>query len=145
MVGVLAVPPVTPIGNPEVALKLACEELLVDHVPPEVPSLRETTLPLHSVFVPAIAKGVAFTVTIAVDIQPDSVVYVIVDVPAVFPVTIPNDASIVTFVPDWLQVPPNTKFANVVVEPVQTVNVPVILATGFTVTAKVDAVHAVVL
>jgi hypothetical protein len=66
---------------------------------------------------------------------------VITEVPAVTPDTIPEpEPTVATEVELLLQVPPDTASLNVVVDPVQTVSVPVIAAgNGVTVTMVVTA------
>ena len=64
--------------------------------------------------------------------------YVIIDVPAVTPVTIPVDDPTVALPLLLLHVPPAGVEFNVVVRPTQTFNVPVIaVGFGFTVTTAV--------
>ena len=71
--------------------------------------------------------GNAFTVTLAVVIQPVDNVYVIAVVPADMPATTPDDASTVpTPVIDELHVPPVLLLVRAVVEPAHTLRVPVI-------------------
>ena len=43
------------------------------HVPPAVPSVNADAALLHTNEFPVIAAGLAFTVTVAVDVQPDAV------------------------------------------------------------------------
>jgi hypothetical protein len=85
---------------------------------------------------PAVVTGKAFTVTVEVAIQPVGKVYVIIDVPEDTPVTTPVPATTVaTAGVALLQVPPAVASLSVVVDPAQTLVVPVIAAgNGFTTT-----------
>jgi len=95
--------------------------------------------PTQTVNVPAMV-GAAVTVTVAVRLQPLLFVYVITLVPAATPVTTPVLLTVATagvadthgFTAAGVPEP-----VNVVVEPIQTVNVPVIVGKGFTVTVAV--------
>jgi len=84
--------------------------------------------------------GIGFTVTVAVTLQPLLLVYVITLVPVATPVTTPVLLTVATAGVAETQgftaagVPEPVK---VVVAPTQTVNVPVIVAAGFTVTVAV--------
>jgi hypothetical protein len=89
---------------------------------------------------PALAVGAAFTVTVAVILQPLLFVYVIMVVPPATPVTTPALDTVATVGVAETQglvaagVPDPVK---VVVEPEQTVSVPVIVGKVFTVTVAV--------
>ena len=124
MVDVPAVTPVTiPLVEPTVALAF---ELL--QVPPLVASARVVVRPAQTLVVPVIAAGNGLTSILVVDIQPVLSMYVIVDVPAVTPVTIPDVEPIIALAFELLQVPPLVASARVVVRPAQTLVVPVIAA-----------------
>ena len=95
--------------------------------------------PSQTVSVPVI-DGCALTVAVAVLLHPLLLVYVIVVVPAATPVTTPVLLTVATPVLDEIHgliaagVP---EPVNVVVNPTQTVNVPVIVGCAFTVTVAV--------
>ena len=111
--------------------------------PPVVVSVRVVVLPTQTVFVPPIAAGAvgrAYTVTVVVILQPPLFVKVITLVPAATPVTRPVVLTVATVVvadthgvvaaavPDPV---------SCVVDPTQTVSVPVIVGITLTVTAAV--------
>ena len=134
IVDVPAVDPVTmPVEDPIKALLL-----LLFHVPPDGVEFNAVVKPAHTAAMPVIEEGFAFTVTTAVLRQPVLSVYVIVDVPAVEPVTIPVDEPIVALLLLLLQTPPDGVEFNVVVKPAHTLSVPVIEeGLGLTVTTAV--------
>lgn len=95
--------------------------------------------PLQIVNVPVII-GRAMTVTVAVATQPFELVYVIIAVPAVFPVTTPALLIVATAVLEETQAliaAGADGLDNVVVNPAQTVSVPLITGSGLTVTVAV--------
>jgi hypothetical protein len=95
-------------------------------------------LPTHTVVFPAIAVGIVLTVKGIVETQPALVVYNIFAVPPDTPVISPVVTfAIATVVLLLLHVPPNIALLSVIVVPWHTVVVPVIGATGFTVTVVV--------
>lgn len=61
-----AVPAVTPVSAPEVVLMVATAVLLLVHVPPVGLPERIVALPVHTLLLPVIAEGSAFTVKPAV-------------------------------------------------------------------------------
>ena len=63
--------------------------LLLVHVPPAGVEFNVVVKPTHTLVVPVSAVGFGLTVTGVVMIQPELSVYVMVDVPAIAPVTIP--------------------------------------------------------
>ena len=84
--------------------------------------------------------GSAFTVTVAVIVQPFEFLYVMVVVPAAIPVTTPKLLTLATAVLEEIQGLAEAAVADpesVVVEPIHTLNVPVIVGSGFTVTVAV--------
>ena len=52
------VPPATPLSIPDVALIVATEVLLLDHVPPDTGWLNKEVAPWHITAVPVIAASV---------------------------------------------------------------------------------------
>ena len=58
----VAVPPVIPVRIPVVAPMVPTATLLLDQVPPGVPSPSVVLLPAHMVVVPVMTPGVGFTV-----------------------------------------------------------------------------------
>ena len=87
----------------------------------------------------AVVPAFTFTVAVTAFVHPFAsvTVYVMVDVPAVTPVTTPVDDTVATAVLDEDHVPPAVAEANCVVKPEHTFVAPVIAATvgnGFTVT-----------
>src|SRR5204862_639672 len=79
-------PPTTPVPDPTVAMNV----LPLLQVPPGVTSARVVVNPIHTFMVPVMVAGSGLTVTVAVLIHPVLVkVYVIIDVPADTPETIP--------------------------------------------------------
>jgi hypothetical protein len=98
------------------------------HVPPATVLLSTVVLPVGTVAVPLIepAEGIAFTVTTLVAIAVP-IVYFIVAVPAVTPVTIPVVFTVAIPVARLLHVPPGVVLASAVVPPAHTVAVPVIV------------------
>jgi hypothetical protein len=141
---VLHGPEAPPVTNPVAGFTVAHTVLLLLHMPPDEPELNDVISPEHTVVMPVIAVGNAFTFIVAVAIQPVAAkVYVIRDVPALTPVATPPPAPgpgviVATPVVALLQVPPGVASLNVVVEPTQTIVVPVIAAgSGFTVTVVV--------
>jgi hypothetical protein len=62
--------------------------------------------PVHTLFIPSITTGSGFTVTTIDLAQPVPNVYIIVDVPVVSGVAIPDEFIVTTLVFDELHVPP---------------------------------------
>jgi hypothetical protein len=90
---------------------------------------------MQTVEAPEIAAGDALTVTIRRAGAPHPVEYEIPAVPTATPVTTPEVLTVATLVLSLLQVPPVVASARVVVNPAQTVAVPVMAAgPPFTVT-----------
>ena len=110
-------PMVVPVALPDIA-----------HVPVPVVSVRVMLDETHIPPKPMIAVGCVFTVTVAVAV-PQVLVFVMVAVPAVMPVTIPVEGFMVAMVVSLLvHVPPLTDSASVVTLPAHTDVVPVIAA-----------------
>jgi hypothetical protein len=129
------VPPDTPVTEPEPEPIVATPGVPLIQVPPP-PSVNVTEDPTHTLPGPEIDDGNIFTVSIAVLIQPVGRVYVIVVLPAIPVVTVPDDDPIVaTLVLLLVQVPPVIASVNVVVAPpAHKLSVPPITAgSGFTV------------
>jgi len=127
----------TPVTSP--VPDIVALGLLMLHVPPPA-SVSAVVAPTHTVKVPEIAEGNAYTVTTAVVWQPVLSAYVIIVVPAVPPVTIPVvDPIVATIVLLLLQVPVAVASVNVVVSPEHTDNVPEMLA-GDALTVTTDVV-----
>ena len=105
--------------------KVPCALLLL-HVPPAVASVRVVVKPTQTAAVPKIGVGNGFTVTIAVTISVDGKVYVITDVPAVTPVTMPEDDPTVTLPLPLLHVPSPPASVNAVVDNSHTLRFPFI-------------------
>jgi hypothetical protein len=113
----------------------------IAHAPPVVVFDKVVCEPAHTVAVPAIDEGSAFTVTIVVAAQPVDNVYVIATVPAFTPVATPPVVIVAVEVLPLAHVPPVVVLLNEIVEPAHTDVVPVIAAgNAFTVTTFVAAV-----
>jgi len=132
----IVVPAVVALNAPVVGLIDATPVLLDDQVPPEVVLLKVVEVPAHAALAPPIAArvGKLFTVKLVVAELvhpfPSVTVYVIVEVPALTPVTAPDEAfTVAVAVLDELQVPPPVELAKVEPEPTQAEAVPVIAAT----------------
>jgi len=138
----VAVPDATPFTTPEV-LTVASVVVELLHTPPVVASVNVVVLPTQTDLVPPIAAGAegnAYTVTVVVLVQPPLFLKVITLVPATTPFTRPvllivatvvfadTQGVVVAAVPDPV---------NWVVNPAQTVNVPVIVGIALTVTVAV--------
>jgi len=98
-----------------------------DHVPPVEPSNRVTDASSHITPVPVISVGDGLTVTIAV-VAPPLVVYVIVDVPGIEPVTFP-DVEFIVAIPVLLldHVPPDVPSERGLTTPAHRLKLPVII------------------
>ena len=122
-----AVPAERPVTFPDPSTDATPPEVL--HEPPASTSLNVVTVPTHATGFPEIA-GAAPTVTTVSAVHPVGAVYVIAAVPPVTPVTIPDEVPTVAFVLPLIQVPPVVTSLKEVVNPWQTVGVPVIAAGG---------------
>ena len=130
-------PAIAPVTTPVEILIVALPLLLVQ-LPPAGVLFSVVVRPTHTVGVPVIVVGLAFTVTVLVLIQPVPSVYVIVEVPAAAPVTTPVTISMVALPLLLVQLPPAGVEFSVVVSPIHTAAVPVIfVGLGFTVTVVV--------
>ena len=118
--GIVVVMPVTlPDPSSEILV------LVVLHAPPATKSLSEIVKPVHTVDAPPIPDGAGFTVTCAIAVQPNPVVYVIVAVPPMTPVTIPEETPTVAIEVLPLDHVPEPS-VSAVVAPAQTASAPVI-------------------
>jgi hypothetical protein len=132
---IVEVPAAIPVTIPEVPI-VATEVLLLDHTPPDVVFDKEVVDDSQTVKAPAIAgtvgKGLTVTTAVTKVEQPEafSTVYVITDVPADTPLTIPEVPTVATPVLPLLHVPLAVVLDSVVVDPAQTLKVPVMGATG---------------
>lgn len=124
-----AVPALIPVTSPVDEFTVAILVLAVLQVPPVSASESSVVYPVHTVFIPVIAPGIGFTVTVLVAKQPLNNLYVIVLVPAVEPVTTPP-LTVAIVVLLLLQKPPEVASVSVVVLLAQTIAVPVIAAGG---------------
>lgn len=128
-----AVPALTPLITPVVRAADAMEGAVLLQVPPGAALVSSVALPWHMVGVPPIGD-IAFTVTVAVAMQPAGVVYLMIALPGPAPVTTPVDKPTVATPGDiLLHVPPGVASDNVVVVPWQIILIPVIGDIGFTV------------
>lgn len=119
------VPPETPVTTPVPETTVATAVLPLLHVPPPA-SVSETVNPGHVIMVPVMAPGAGFTVTVVTVKHPVDNVYVITDVPAETPKTMPLPVpTVATPVLLLAQVPPPAS-VSAAVAPVQTFAVPVI-------------------
>ena len=114
------------------------------HVPPAVISLSVVTDAAQTTNAPVIAAGDAFTVSVSVLKQPAGNVYVITEVPAAIPETIPDEDPIVaTPIDPDVQLPPVGMSDKLIVVPVQTLVAPETAAgCGFTV-MTIEVAHPV--
>ena len=133
---IVAVPVATPVTMPDVAPIVATDVLLLLQLPVPNVLLSVVVPPAHTVLVPEMV-GSGVTVTIAVTKQPP-IEYVIIAVPAVFPVTEPPEDT-VALSELLVHVPPPTVSAKPVVDPTHTLSNPVI-ADGFGLTVNVIVV-----
>ena len=136
---IVDVPPLTPVTRPVAALTVAMPVRLLLHAPPLTASVSEVVRPWHTTGVPSIAEGAGLTVTTVAIQQLPGIVYVIVAVPPVTPVTTPVPVTTLA-VPgaEELQVPPVTASLNEVVKPTHTLGVPrIAVGDGLTVTTAV--------
>ena len=131
-------PAAMPVTTPEDEPTVAVEVLLLLQEPPETDSIKVVVRPAHTVVVPVIAAGTAFTVIAVVRVQPEPIEYEIVAVPVPIPVTTPVPEPMVpTAVLLLVHVPPAVASLKVVVSPTHAVVVPVMAEIGPTVTVLV--------
>jgi len=131
------VPDATPVTLPVAEPTIATPVLLLNHVPPDVVFASVDIDPSHTLNVPVIAAGLAFTVIVSFLEHPVARVYVILVVPVVTPVSIPeHDPIDATPVALLTQVPPAGVVETVVVKPVHTED-DVVKDTGIGLTVNV--------
>ena len=134
----VVVPPPVPVTIP-LLFTVATPVTLLAHVPPLVALVSVVEFPWHTIIVPVIGVS-RFTVSVIVLEQPAPVVYVIVVVPMATPAAMPVPLLIVAVeVLLLVHVPPLMALLSLVVPPTHTIVVPVIGATGFTVTVAYAA------
>ena len=134
---IVVVPADTPVTVPEAEPMVATAVLVLLQVPPEVASLNVVVKPTHTVEVPEIAAGKGLTVTLVTARHPVLSTYEITATPPVIPVTVPEVASMVAIaVLELLHVPPPGRSVRKVMEPAQTVVVP-LMAKGVVLTVTV--------
>ena len=108
---------------------VATEVLLLLHVPPVTRSLNEVVPPAATVVLPDIGEGAGLTVKVIV-VTAVPTIYVMVQVPAATPATIPVDEPTVAMeVLLLLQWPPAVESVNVLLLPAQTLAIPLIPET----------------
>lgn len=133
-----ATPPIVPVARPMVAMDV----LPLLHVPPAFASDNVVEAVVHIPVTPVI--GELLTVTVFVAFVPQPVEYVMVLVPFATPVTTPVvEPTVATDALLLLQIPYNEVLLKAVVEPEQTLVVPVIAALGAVCTVTVDIALAV--
>ena len=126
------VPTPAPVTNPVDDI-VATEVVTLLQTPPPMASVSVSVNVWHIGALPDMAVGCGFTVTTAVAKQPPAIEYVIVAVPADTPVTTP--VALTVAVPVLVHVPLPVASVRLVVDPAQTLSVPVMTAgCGFTVT-----------
>ena len=126
-----------PATTPVLAFTVPTPVLLLLHVPPDVLLLNAVVLPTHTLAVPPIAPGIAYTVATAVAKQPVDNVYVIVVVPGSIEVTMPLEGlTIAIDILLLVHVPPEVELDNVVLPGLHRIKLPVIApGVGLIVTA----------
>lgn len=131
-------PAVRPVNTPDVALIVPTDAVLLLQVPPVTVLDKDKVLPAQAEVPPEIGE-VMFTVTTAVDLQPDdAMVYVIIEVPMLMPVAIPLDDPIDdTSTLELLHVPPAGADVSVVVPGMHILSEPETGEIGFTETKTV--------
>ena len=136
---IVVVPAVSPSTTPVDASTVPTAITLLLQAPPAVALSRSVVLPVQTVAAPVMAAGSGLTVTTAVAAHPvDVLMILMLTVPAEIPPTRPvAELTVPIATSDDCQVPPGTgagMLANAVVDPTQTVAVPVMGAgTGATV------------
>lgn len=105
------------------------------HVPPGVPSVRGMVDPIHTSELPPIAGGAELIVKAFVIKHPVGSVYVIVALPGITPVTMPEVPIVAMVAGAQVQVPPVVISVNGDVSPAHKLDTPLTgCGTGFTVT-----------
>jgi hypothetical protein len=112
---IVAEPADTPVITP-VPLTVAIASSLLVQLPPAVALANIVVEPSHTAVPPVMFAGSAFTITVAVDIQPVPIAYVISVAPALTPLTSP--VVLLTVATDVLllsHTPPTVALLSVVV------------------------------
>ena len=106
--------------------------------------LKVVVRPEHTIELPLIADGRLLIVTVLVAVQPAGKVYIMVAVPPVIPVTLPEPFTVAFEVLLLLHVPPVVTSVSAVVDAAHTVAVPVMdPGAGFIVTVALPTLpHA---
>ena len=116
--------------------------LLLLHVPPPVVEDRVVVLPTHTVAVPVIIAGSAFTVYTAVPTHPLLIVYDIIVVPAAKADTTPvPDTIVAELVLLLVHVPPLVELLSVLPLPTHAASVPDIVGVVHSVVGSTFAHH----
>jgi len=132
------VPAATPVTTPVAEPTTATAVFPLLHVPPPVVLFNVLAAPAHIVIVPVIADGGSATVITSVPWQLPPRLYVIEEVPAVIPITIPEERpTVATDVSLLAHVPPLNVLLNVVVAPMHTEERPVTDGIAFIVCTRV--------
>ena len=129
---------ITPVALPA----LATDVLELDQVPPVALLVKVVDPPTPQTSKdPLMVPGAPFIVTILVAFGEQPFEYVMIDVPAETPVTIPvPDPTVATPVAELVHDPPLVAFASVVVAPIHADDTPVIVAgAAITVTIRLAA------
>lgn len=125
---IVTAPADMPVTTPVVGCTVALPVLLLLHVPVGVASVRVVLKPVHTVLEPDIAPAEVRAVTVVVALPQPTLLYVMVAVPLVTPVTTPAELMVATPVLLLLHEPPAVASAKVTVAPVHTLVVPVMAA-----------------
>jgi hypothetical protein len=130
-------PGVTPVSRPVVKPIDAMPGILLVHVPPPATSDSVTDKPVHTMGVPLMGSN-GLTVNTSVTGVQLELVYIIVVVPPLMPLTTPPAVIVATPGMLLLQAPPATRSLSVTVKPWHTWGVPRIAdGAGLTVTGVV--------
>ena len=126
----VVVPVAAPVNSPVPGAIVAIAVLALLQRPPTTVLLYIVVLPEHRdarpAIVPALGSVVTFIILVTVvDVQLLLTVYMMVSVPGEIPVTIPPLTAAAALLA--LQIPPGTVFDKVMVEPVHTLEEPVML------------------
>lgn len=132
-------PAVMPLTKPLELPIVATPVFVLVHTPPGTLLPNVDVRPIHTFRLPVIVPGLGLTVTTVVRLQPEGNEYVIIDVPAISPLTMPVvDPMVATAVLLLVHVPPDTVLPSVVVKPIHTLVAPVmVVGVGCTVTILV--------
>jgi len=122
---IVEVPATRPFTSPMDEI-VATAGLLLTHDPPGVASNNEAVKPAHILSVPVIGAVVGFTVSVVVAVQPVGMVYVMVVVPDVLPVTSPPASIVATGGLLLAHVPPVSTSLSDDVAPIHTFRLPAI-------------------